>query len=193
MVLTTRVSPNTEPFQSSQALYDALEALMADEKTLRLSHDELEDLLAKEYAKLHEQLYLDALNLLAMSNERQTEQLTYVHVDERQGEEPVIVPNLDLAFAGPSRPSPQDTGLDDGLLTTEGKGIVMSTDAPPLTTAQATDRLSEPLVGLCGCGKLIGGGGAASIAIPIPCIPQNVLSFDANMAGQHETKPGGCI
>jgi hypothetical protein len=160
---------------------------MADEKTLRLPHDELEDLLMKEYAKLDEQLYLDSFNLLAMSDERETEQATDVHMDEHQGEEPVIGSNLDLAFTGPS---PQDTRLDDGVLTTECKGIVMPTDTLHLTTTQAADQLSEPLIGLAGCGKRIAGGSVASIDITIPHIPQNILSLDANIAGQH--RPGDC-
>ena len=193
MTSTTTVSLNVDPFQASRALYNELEALMADEKTLQLPHDELEDLLMKEYAKLDKQLYLDSLNLVAMSDESQTEQATNVCVDERQGEEPFIGPNLDLPFTGP--PS-QDNGLDDGVLTTECKGIVMPTDALRLTTAQAADQLSEPLtplIGLFGCGKLILiGGSAASIDIQIPHIPQNILSLDANIAGQHKTRPDGC-
>ena len=189
MTSTTMVSPNVDPFQTSRALYYELEALMADEKTLRLPHDELEDLLMKEYAKLDKQLYLDSLNLVAMSDESQTEQTTNVCVDERQGEEPFIGPNLDLPFTGTSH---SDAGLDDGVLTTECKGIVMSTDALRLTTAQATDQLSEPLIGLFGCGKRIAGGSAACDDIPLPYIPQNLLILDANMAVQHKTRPDGC-
>jgi len=88
---TNKACLKGDPFQASRALYNELEAILANEEVLlQLTHDALEDLILEKGNRLRNQLREDFLNLQAIwDNEGEDQQATDVCVREAKGEEPV--------------------------------------------------------------------------------------------------------
>jgi hypothetical protein len=158
-------------FQASWALYDALENLMKDEKTLRLPHDEIENLLEEKRQELVRQLYLD---YLASSDKPDTDQATEAYVDEQSGEEPVDDSDLASAYGDASSPEAEP---DDEVPTTVCEGTTVCTGASGLAIAQAAYQFTEPSSDLFKC-TYIARIVAADDDIPMP----------PTLAGRHKSE-----
>ncbi len=178
MMATIKAS-NGDPYQASRAIYQELEDLMADGKSMELSFSELEDLLLEGYDNLVHQLYQD---FLAMVEKGETEAAE--DDSEDQCQEVVNDPNPDLSHADSS---PPEAGPDNQVLTADSRGIDMRTDAPCLAPAQAAHQSTGVSINLFKCRKHIAGVDAGYDDIPIPLFPQSSLSTSDDTAVHHKS------
>jgi len=185
---TNKACLKGDPFQASRALYNELEAILANEEVLlQLTHDALEDLILEKGNRLRNQLREDFLNLQAMwDNEGEDQQATDVCVREAKGEEPVSGSKGAL----PSTDSAPEAGMDNDVLMVDYEGTGMSGDAVRHDTDWATHDVTVLSIEWSeGWGRLAGLH-AGDDGIPIPPFPQNLQSL-ANAADWYRTEPVG--